>query len=93
MSWGTKVGGGAVNWTVSPFPIKPGQSSPTHMLADHTASFMYSITWTFWIDVKNRERRRRGRIGKEKTGTNSASDLKLQKREPDHMFSHSLFEQ
>lgn len=86
-----KGGGGAVNWNVSPFPIKPGQASLHLMLADHTASAMNCITWASWIDVKNRERRRRGKIGKDKMETNPGSDLKLQKEEPDHMFSFTLW--
>jgi len=87
-----KVVGGAVNWNVSPFLIKPEQASVSPMLADHTISAMCSITWIFWIDVKNRERRRRGRIGKRENGNQPCKWFKIaKKRTRSCVLLHSLW--
>lgn len=75
-----KVVGRAVNWNVSPFPIKPKRASPSPMLADHTASAKCRITWTLWSDVKNRERKRRGRIEKRENGNQPCKWFKIAKR-------------
>lgn len=59
--------GEAVNWNVFPFPAKPEQATPSHMLADHTTSAMHNLDFLSWCE--NRERGKRGRAGKEKMGT------------------------